>query len=275
MNKQMESYNKNRIYECIAKLSCDSDSVISTLNEVLYDELSLNNLGYLKGCIADCNFQSLFKIIVFNLLNNRKKEVIDFAEYYSSLLRKRRYMMFVPPVLIRCYYNRRIKDRGNSNIDDATFEKDVEYIESVLTLLITIVCDTCINQKEIDKKEIDGLLDENKRLLDKLQESENTIRTYDIKDLSFNRLLKENYRRVERLSHTDPQLYEIYNDVIERFSCDSNYKLISYIEVEKDRFEISEQNVDKPSMTYPAIIKKANNQTVDYGRIVIPIMNEN
>lgn len=275
MNKQMESYNKNRIYECIAKLSCDSDSVISTLNEVLYDELSLNNLGYLKGCIADCNFQSLFKIIVFNLLNNRKKEVIDFAEYYSSLLRKRRYMMFVPPVLIRCYYNRRIKDRGNSNIDDATFEKDVEYIESVLTLLITIVCDTCINQKEIDKKEIDGLLDENKRLLDKLQESENTIRTYDIKDLSFNRLLKENYRRVERLSHTEPQLYEIYNDVIERFSCDSNYKLISYIEVEKDRFEISEQNVDKPSMTYPAIIKKANNQTVDYGRIVIPVMNEN
>ena len=271
----MESYNKNRIYECIAKLSCDSDSVISTLNEVLYDELSLNNLGYLKGCIADCNFQSLFKIIVFNLLNNRKKEVIDFAEYYSSLLRKRRYMMFVPPVLIRCYYNRRIKDRGNSNIDDATFEKDVEYIESVLTLLITIVCDTCINQKEIDKKEIDGLLDENKRLLDKLQESENTIRTYDIKDLSFNRLLKENYRRVERLSHTEPQLYEIYNDVIERFSCDSNYKLISYIEVEKDRFEISEQNVDKPSMTYPAIIKKANNQTVDYGRIVIPVMNEN
>ena len=270
----MERYNKNRIYECIADLSCDSAVIVSTLNEVLYDELSLNNLGYLKGCIADCNFQLLFKLMVDNLLNNRKKEVSDFAEYYSALLRERRYMMLVPPVFIRRHYNRRIKDKGNSN-NDATFKEDVEYIESVLTLLITIICDTCLNQKEIDKKEIEGLVDENKRLLDKLQESGNVIKTYDIKDLSFNRILKENHRRVERLSHTEPLLYEIYNDIVDRFSCDSNYMLISYTEAEKERFEISEQNVDKPSLTYPAIIKKTNNQTVDYGRIVIPIMKEN
>lgn len=271
----MERYNKNRIYECIADLSCDSAFIVSTLNEVLHDELSLNNLGYLKGCIADCNFQSLFKIIVDNLLNNRKKEVSGFAEYYSSLLHERRYMMLVPPVFIRCYYNRRIKDKSSSNINDATFKEDVEYIESVLTLLIAIISDTCINQKEIDKKEIEGLVDENKHLLDKLLESENVIKTYDIKDLSFNRLLKENHRRVEQLSHIEPQLYEIYNDIVDRFSCDSNYMLISYTEAEMERFEISEQNVDKPSLTYPAIIKKTNNQTVDYGRIVVPIMKEN
>ena len=271
----MESYNKNRIYECIAKSSLDSTSVISTLNEVLYDELSLNNLGYLKGCIANSNFQSLFKIIVDNLLNNRKKEVADFAEYYSSLLRKGRYMMLVPPVFIRCHYNRRIKDKGNSNISDATFKEDVEYIESVLTLLITIICDICINQKEIDKKEIERLVNENKRLLDKLQKSENVIKTYDIKDLSFNRLLKENYRRVELLKGTEPQLYDIYNDIVDRYHCDSNYMLIQYTEAEMERFEVSEQNVDRPAMTYPAIIKKANNQTVDYGRIVIPFMKEN